>query len=389
MPSQTTATNVVYIVCHDLGRMLGCYGRPFATPYLDRFAGEGVTFTNEFSDAAIEFLEANRSPSQPFLLHVGTQEVHASQWQKKFPPRDARGENLTLRKYAWIDEQHTAVLDSYMPDTPAMRAEAARFAGCLAYHDFHVGRLFGALDLLGLRERTLVVFTTDHGVSGLHAKGTLYDMGTETALLMRGPGLPSGTVVEDLVSNIDLAPTMLEACEIPVPEHVHGRSVWRRAKTREGSHRERLFTERNYHGGLAEPRGDGTSANYDPIRSVRTPQYHLIRNFDPEAKRQWTPEDVPFLSDTYPMWFDQMASPPTEPRPEIELYDVSADPAERANIADDPAVADVRRELIAALDNWMRDTSDPLLNGPIPDRASAWPNPPGERSQSKQPEQPR
>ena len=40
--------NVIYIVCHDLGRMLGCYGRPVATPNLDRFAGQGVRFNSAF-----------------------------------------------------------------------------------------------------------------------------------------------------------------------------------------------------------------------------------------------------------------------------------------------------------------------------------------------------
>ena len=469
--------NIIYIVCHDLGRMLGCYGRPFHTPYLDRFAREGVTFTNAFCqspacspsrgcaftgrpahvngmmglvnggwslplkertfidelsdagyhtvlcgldhtrayredlrcdeeicrdvhteqvvDAAIGFLEkhakggtakegtneaAASEGGRPFLLHMGTHEVHASQWQKTFPPRDERGENLTLRDYAWIDEENAPVLDSYLVDTRAMRAEAARFAACIEYHDFHLGRLFGALDLLGLRGETLVIFTTDHGVSGLHAKGTLYDMGTETALVMRGPGLPAGAVVDDLVSNIDLAPTMLQAAGVAVPAYVYGRSVWPRACGGDGTHRERLFTERNYHGGTVELRDDGTSANYDPIRSVRTPRYHLIRNFDPGARRQWHTHDVPYINDSYPMWFDQMAPAPTEPRPEIELYDITTDPAERHNIADDPSVADVRFGLLAELDHWMRETDDPLLRGPIPDQGSPWPDPPGERT---------
>lgn len=459
--------NVIYIVCHDLGRMLGCYGRPFATPYLDRFASEGVRFTNAFCqspacspsrgcaftgrpahvngmmglvnggwslpleertfidefrdagyrtilcgldhtrayredlrcdedicsdvhteqvvDAAIGFLERtaqDEGSDRPFLLHMGTHEVHASQWQKKFPPRDERGENLTLRKYAWIDEENAPVLDSYTVDTSAMRAEAARFAACVAYHDFHLGRLFGALDLLALRDETLVIFTTDHGVSGLHAKGTLYDMGTETALLMRGPSLPVGAVVDDLVSNIDLAPTMMEAASVPLPTVVHGRSVWLRATTGGGTHREHLFTERNYHGGMVELREDGTSANYDPIRSVRTPHYHLIHNFDPNAKRRWHTHNVPYVHDDYEMWFNQMAAPATEPRPEIELYDITSDPAERNNIGDDASVADARHDLLAKLHRWMEETDDPLLRGATPDRASPWPEPPGKRRET-------
>lgn len=454
--------NVIYIVCHDLGRMLGCYGRPFTTPYLDRFAREGVrfdsafcqspacspsrgcaytgrpahvnglmglvnggwslplterTFIHEFRDAgyhtvlcgldhaykhredigaeeeicrdtdtesvvdaAIGFLEGRGAEDRPFVMHAGTIEVHASRWQKRFPPRDEHGGNPTLRKYAWIDEAHAPVDPSYMPDTPAMREEAARFAACVAYHDFHLGRLFNAIDLLGYRDNTLVVLTTDHGVSGLRAKGTLYDMGTEITLLMRGPGLPDGAVVEDLVSNIDLAPTMLEAAGVPVPDAMHGRSVWPRATGGAGPHRDHLFTERNYHGGLAELREDGTSGNYDPMRSVRTERYHLIRNFDPNARRQWSADDVPEMSSTYRMWFNQMAPPPTEPRPAVELYDVQADPLERRNLAEAPEAAAERADLMDRLEAWMRQTDDPLLRGPIPDRASPWPDPPAERA---------
>jgi arylsulfatase A-like enzyme len=453
--------NVIYIVCHDLGRMLGCYGRPFASPYLDRFSAEGVRFTNAFCqspacspsrgcaltgrpahmnglmglvnggwslpieertfidafsdagyhtvlcgldhtvryrsdlrfhqdicrsvhteqvvDAAIAFLEARHDTAKPFLMHIGTHEVHAAQWQKRFPPRDAKGKNPTLRKYAWIDEATTPLLDTFAFDTPAVRAEAARFGGCLAYHDYHLGRLFGAIDLLDLRDRTMVVFTTDHGVPGLRAKGTLYDMGVETALVMRGPGLPPGAIVDDLVSNIDLAPSMMEAAGVPVPETVLGQSVMERATTGRGDPREELFTERNYHGGMAELREDGTSANYDPIRSVRTTRHHLIRNFDADARRDWTPDDIPYVKDTYPMWFNQMAAPATEPRPKIELYDVQTDPQERHNIADDPGVVDVRRDLETRLERWMQETDDPLLHGPIPDRYSPWPDMPEER----------
>jgi arylsulfatase A-like enzyme len=196
---------------------------------------------------------------------------------------------------------------------------------------------------------------------------------------MRGPGLPPGRVVDDLVCNIDLRPTLCEAAGIDVPREVQGKSLWGIATGESRLEREAIFTERNYHGGFVDPRPDGTSANYDPMRSVRTPRYHLIRNFDPNAKLRWSPDAVPPPADTYTDWFDQMFAPPTQPRPEYELYDCSTDPWERTNLADDPALADVRRDLETRLDEWMRDTDDPLLNGPIPDRLNGWPEAAGER----------
>ena len=447
--------NVIYIVCHDLGRMLGAYGRPYPSPYLDRFAAEGVRFTSAFCqspacspsrgcaysgqaahtnglmglvnggwslpcetttfiddfnragfrtaicgldhavrnradlragedlgggvhagpvvDRAIAYLEEAKNRDVPFFLHVGTIEVHASQWQEHHRLRDERGLKPSLRLYPWIDE-NTQVPDNHLVDTPAMRREMGRFQAALAYFDFHMGRLFGALDLLGLRDDTLVVFTTDHGVPGLRAKMTLYEMGVETALLMRGPGLPAGRVVEDLACNVDLRPTMAEAAGLEIAPEIHGQSLWGVAGDRRPLERNAIFTERNYHGGMAELRPDGTSDNYDPMRSVRTGRYHLIRNFDPEARLCWSPDTVPAVRDTYTDWFNHMFAPPTEPRPEYELYDCRKDPWERNNLADEPSLAAVRQDLEARLEQWMRETEDPLLRGPIPDRLNGWPD---------------
>ena len=93
-------------------------------------------------------------------------------------------------------------------------------------------------------------------------------------------------------------------------------------------------------------------------------------------KLRWSPDTVPTPSDTYTDWFNQMFPPPTEPRPEYELYDCEADPWERRNLAEDTSLAEVRKDLGGQLEQWMRATGDPILNGPIPDRLNGRPETP-------------
>lgn len=81
--------NIIYLVCHDLGRMLGCDEDICQTKH-----------TGEVVDAPIGFLERNQDADQPFLMHMGTVEVHASQWQTRFPPRDDNNINESLRRFA-------------------------------------------------------------------------------------------------------------------------------------------------------------------------------------------------------------------------------------------------------------------------------------------------
>jgi hypothetical protein len=106
------------------------------------------------------------------------------------------------------------------------------------------------------------------------------------------------------------------------------------------------------------------------MRSVRTPRLHYIHNFaadQHDATWQWLPAEVERFNDSFTTWYNELWPPLTRPRPREELYDAAADPHETRNLADDPAFADARRELAAALDQWMIDSGDPLLRGPIPD----------------------
>ena len=438
--------NIIYIVAHDLGRMLGCYGRGFASPNLDRFASQGALFNRAFCastacspsrgcawtgqyahtnglmglvnrgwslpverrtvvdhlndagyhtalvgldhvrrfredhrfgeylpaapraaaavDNAIAFLRGRAGRTEPFYLNMGTIEVHGSQWGTHFANREEGGSDPPLDRYGWKDAARAPVPPTFR-EAPQVREEMANYQECIRYLDFHLGRLFNAVDRLGLRDNTVVMFNTDHGMEGLRGKGTLYALGTEIACMMRGPGIEAGTRVDHLVQNIDYVPTFLDIAGADAPGDLQGHSFWPLLRGEPYEPRKMVFAERNWHG-----------QDNDPMRSVRTGRYHLIRNFDPSCKRAWTPETVPEIRPTFASYPSSLFPPGTEPRNEIELYDLEGDPHDWHDRAGDASLAGVRAELLQALEDWMRDTRDPLLRGAIPDRLSPWPETP-------------
>ncbi len=219
--------------------------------------------------------------------------------------------------------------------------------------DDGVGTILDALESAGLADDTLVVFTTEHGLSFPRAKGCCFDPGIEAALLMRYPGvLEEGRVVDDLVSNVDVFPTLLEFADAPVPDDIAGRS-FEPLLTGDGGRdeytpRDRIFAGMTWHD------------RYNPIRAIRTDRWKYVRNF-------WHLPEVYLTRDIYESAAGREVREEyyCEQRSYVELYDLENDPLERANLADDPEYADVRDRLREELLEWMEATDDPLLEGPV------------------------
>src|SRR5258707_6931669 len=125
--------------------------------------------------------------------------------------------------------------------------------------DDGVGRFLRGLDELGIADQTCVSFATDHGVAMPRAKCTLYDPGIEVALLWRWPNvLPTGRVVSEMVSNVDVTPSLLDALGLPVPAAVQGRSFWPLLTGDDYVARDQIFAEKTFH------------TYYEPMRAIRT-----------------------------------------------------------------------------------------------------------------------
>lgn len=287
---------------------------------------------HDVADAAVDFL--GRTHEQPFFLSVGFVETHTL-------PTDGATFGYPARDDRYVAPPPT------LPDTPQVRADVASFHAAADAFDTALGRVLDALDAHGLRESTIVLVTTDHGVALPGMKATLTDLGTGVMMLLRGPGLPRGSVCDALVSQIDVVPTLCELIGIDVPAWVQGRSLL--PVVRDGVEvNEAVFAEMTYH------------VAYEPARSVRTRRWRYTRRFGERRLPVLPNTDDSPSKDVWVEagWRDRAVA-------DEELFDLVLDPGERRNLAGDPALHDVLSQLRALLEDWMRRTEDPILSGPI------------------------
>ena len=302
----------------------------------------------EVADEFASVLEAG-DHDDPVFASVGFFELHRVEEDGRF--------GFEADRYDAPDPETVEPLD-FLPDRPGIRSDIAEIQGMLSAIDDGVGTIRDALEDVGLAEETLLVFTTEHGLAMPRAKGCCFDPGIEAALLCRWPGtLESGRVVDDLVSNVDVFTTLLEFAETPVPDAapIAGRSFAPLLDGREDGYdpRDRVFAGMTWHD------------RYNPIRAIRTERWKYVRNF-------WHLPAVYMTTDVYRSAAGREVHEEYygEQRPYEELYDLEADPLEAENLAigdepDDPAVEAVRDRLREELLEWMAETADPLLEGPV------------------------
>ena len=241
----------------------------------------------------------------------------------------------------------------YLPDIPEVREDLADIEASIASVDQAFGRIVESIRSSDIADNTVIVFTTDHGIAFPHAKMTLYDPGIEVALILSGPGIHNGIVHRELISNVDIMPTLLDLAGLPSPANLQGRSFYGLITNREYTPNEMIFAEKTYH------------SYYDPMRAVRSNRWKLIANFEFAPWQETSPD-----YDNNAKGYVEVSKALRVPRnvlfhPPFELYDLENDPYEQHNLSDDSSYRTTRDELICALRKWMQDTGDPLLDGPI------------------------
>ena len=187
---------------------------------------------------AIEFIDD--CGDRPFLLQVSFPEPHdpeqvpAPYWDlfppEKVPARGAGPEALEHMGYRaqWEDKLQQDNFDT----EKVWRRYVSNYLGSLRMVDDQIDRLMKHLDQRGLTQKTVVVFTADHGDYvmdyGMARKGAgLYEDLTHTPYIWYGYGVkPSATVAKAFTSMADLMPTFCEAMGAPIPHGVQGRSLW-------------------------------------------------------------------------------------------------------------------------------------------------------------------
>ena len=342
---------------HDAGYRTGFFGKWHMShdddsprPGFDRwvsFVGQGVYFNPELNidgksvkaqgymtdlltEHAIAFIDSS-PPKQPFLVYIAQKAVHPEIYPnnvRTFPPAPGdehlyanakpahgaswraptTGKPALARAYDHSDPRSPA---GGLPDSVIM--DRIRMLSAV---DRSVGRLIATLESKGMLDETVFIVTSDqgffYGEFGLAQERRLsYDPSTHIPLLVRYPALvKAGTTPDALVSNVDLAPTLLELGGAPLPTNIDGKSLVSVLSGRAPSVREDMLVE--YYSDTEFPRVAGMG-----YKAVRTVRYKYIR-------------------------YDQLKGMD-------ELYDLRADPSELTNLLPDRAPPGVLADMTARM----------------------------------------
>lgn len=251
------------------------------------------------------------------------------------------------------------VLPPYYPDTEKVRELWARHYDNIATMDIRVGEILQELEEDGLTENTIIFFYSDHGTGSPRHKRWLYDSGLIVPFIVVAPpryqhllrGKP-GTENDELISFIDLAPTLLNLAGITIPDHMQGRAFLG----------DNLEPERDY----VYAARDRMDERYDMQRAVRSKRFKYIRYYEsykPYTQYMNTPEKGEIMQAIREAAMNGEMPPEgahiiAEKKPDEELFDLENDPYELNNLAGDPEFQEKLTEMREAHAQWSDQSKD-------------------------------
>ncbi|AQQ70336.1 Arylsulfatase [Limihaloglobus sulfuriphilus] len=249
-------------------------------------------------------------------------------------------------------------LDFIGINTPEIRRQTAYYYNCVGRLDQGVGLVIDNLKRAGKYDDTLIIVMGDHGAPFTRSKTTCYNMGLSIPFIMSYPKAKvRSSVSSQMVSTVDIFPTILDFANIRKPRNLAGRSLVDFLNNPAAATREYMFAEFNAH----------TQYIWFPRRTVRDHRYQLVLNL---LDRENPVKGV----DGCVVWqeFERLQAD-LEPEvraaynaynrpPEIELFDLEKDPYCFINQADNPNFRKIKQRLITELEKWRRETNDPYLD---------------------------
>ncbi len=250
-----------------------------------------------------------------------------------------------------------------MLDTLATREMLTRYYTEISEMDKQVGACLADVDAVGLKDKTVFIYTSDQGGSFPRAKWNLYDAGIRMPFIVRWPGrVKAGTVTQSLASSVDILPTFIEIAGGVRVDSLHGRSFLPTLMNPDKKHHEKIFA--THTGNPLHTRGYNDYA----MRAVRTDKHKYVLNLDPD--KRWyshcTDSDDKDTGVIYRTWIekaktDQAAAELIDKihhRLVEELYDLDADPYELNNLAGAPDHQKILKTLRAEVVQWRQSLGD-------------------------------
>lgn len=407
--------NILWISVEDISCNLRCYGdSTVETPNIERLASEGVVFDNAYATAPVSSASRSSVITGMYSSYMGTanHRTYGVDIPQKVRPftaylREAgyyctnnpkEDYNFTTPKEAWDESGFTAHyyhrkdknqpffqvynilachesqiwcnawehltvepdsvrIPAYFPqNNEIIKKDVARKYANIELMDLYVGQKLKMLEDEGILDSTIVVFWSDHGGMLPREKREPCNTGLKVPVIIRFPNKTlAGTRNKELVSLMDLGPTMLSLVGLQKPAHIQGKAI-------AGKGREE---PRKYSFGMANRMDESN----DISRSVTDGRYRYVRNYLPEfagfkylqyrfnmkmMKEMYRLHNQEEMNGFVHQWFMQN-------KPAEELYDTKTDIDEVVNLADNPDYSDKLNEMREALINWQQNVHDVCL----------------------------
>ncbi|MBW3599428.1 MAG: sulfatase [Planctomycetes bacterium] len=352
-PNHTQAyegTRSIFTHLKEAGYRVGLQGKQHVGPP-ETFPYEHLRNPDDLA-ATREFIR--RDASQPWLLVYASNDPHAP-WTRG--PKD-------------LYDPAKLTIPPYLHDNETTRRQLAAYYAEITKLDQQVGSLMRLLDEAEQADDTLVLFLSEQGSSFPYGgKWLMYDNGIRITAVARWPGkVEAGAESDALMQYVDVAPTFLAAAGVDpatidtgCPDAAgdrgfDGRSFLDVLLGKSDRLRDYVFVQHTTVGiiGYKEPY---------PMRAVRDARYKLIRNLAPQNTYS-----IRYIHEVQPLksWQEDARNDPQLAarvewlfhRPADELYDLKSDPYETKNLADDPAMSEIKARLNQQLDAWMAQQGD-------------------------------
>jgi len=413
--------NIILFISDDHGWTdSGAYGDSYIkTPNIDRLAKESMLFTHAFaasplctpSRSVIETglmphrngghkfgtpINSNITTMPEYFKKMGYYTAHIGKFhhtpKERFPYDHIHQEEKQASAFiSTYDKENPLllVICSYQPhtpwkkntsydpakltlppnfvDTPETRRDRANYCTDVTLMDSMLGDILKAVDKKGMKENTLLVYTTDQGANWPFAKWCVYDGGLRVPFIVRWPGkVTPGSSTDAMISLADILPTLIQAAGGSVPGDIDGKSICPVLTGGLKTHRNVVF---GTHTGN-ENDGPGI-ANHCPARTIRTQTHRYILNLSPDTT--FTTHITGCKSGPHylPHWDSWVEKAKTDPkakaiveryqhRPTEELYDLQKDPWEMNNLANNPEYTNKIKELKTQLADWCKMQGDTI-----------------------------
>ena len=311
---------------------------------------------SSFGKKSANFFKEAKKIKKPFYLLVNIADPHKPNFNDPKATENGADANLPSR----IIKELEITVPAFLPNLPAIRKDVRNYFNSVKRADDTVGHIMASLAKSGLAENTLVMFLSDHGMPFPFAKSSVYDNGLRTPMVMKWPGnIKAGTTYKDIVSVVDLMPTILDVADIELPKSQNylGQALFANTTNTPTSKSEYAF-------GSFDENAKGYPV---PMRGIISDEFNYVFNAWSDGKHTIKSAAMNHL--TYKQMVKHSKNNKAitarvkhyTQRATEELCHLAVDPHCLVNLIDNPEYAAVQAELEKQIRAQMVRTNDYLL----------------------------